>query len=273
LSAALIHARVADIVVRDRLRELLPARVEAMIADYRKRGILTPIDLVETDEGLRLRFGAVRLAAVVVAGDEFIPAIVHPAGTFGSEAEIRAAEIAENLVRFELNALERSVSIAEWRVNHELAHPSKPGRKKKLTGDETLEEMSANFALNFSETVQRTLGLSRRAVFLALKVASIDPEARALLAPHPVADNQSELLALAAQAARRQMQIAELLRNGGASSVGEAIAQIDRLPPPVSTAAYEKLADRFSRLKEPDQHRFFDLHADAIARWRAARRS
>lgn len=270
MTASLISAQVGAIIVRDRLRKVLPDRVETLLASYLERGIQTPIDLVETEMGLRLRFGAHRLAAVIAAGDPEIPALLHPIGTFGSEAEIRAAEIAENLVRFELNALERAVSIAEWRLVHNQLHPSKPGPRSKLQGDAALDELSAKFALNFSEVVQRTLGLSRRAVFLALKVATIDAPVRDLIAALPIADNQSELLALAAQPIAMQARIAELL-GAGVGSVGEAIAQIEHLPPPIVATAYERLSDRFSRLKDLDQLRFFDLHADAITRWLALR--
>lgn len=271
----LMDVPVDKIIVRDRLRKVLPDRVEAFLVDYRAQGLLTPIDLVEIDTGPRLIFGALRLAAVIEAGDSTIRALMHPRGTFGSEADIRLREISENFVRFELTALERAVYIAEWRSIYETANPpARPGRKKRTSGDEALEELSANFALNFTDTVQKTLGLSRRAIFLALKVATIEPAARDAIAAHPIANNQSELLALASQDAFRQASIVGLLTATAwptANSVAEALAVLDQLPPPRAPKPYERISSGFSRLKEPDQYRFFDLHADAVTRWLAVR--
>lgn len=271
-AAVLVSAKVRDIIVRDRLRRVLPDRVETLQVSYRRKGIQTPIELVLTDEGPRLVYGAHRLATVIAEGDPEIPALLYPAGAFGTEDDIREREIAENFDRFELNALERAVNIAEWRAIYERANPPpKRGRRASLATDEVLDELSAKFALNFPEVVQRTLGLSRRAVFLALKVASIGAELRDAVAQHPIANNQSELLALAAEPAARQAAIVGLLtaQPATASSVADAIAIIDNSPPTVPLRPHERLADSFSRLRPAEQDQFFDLHADAIARWQA----
>ncbi|MEX2482085.1 MAG: ParB N-terminal domain-containing protein [Gammaproteobacteria bacterium] len=268
----LIYPKIAEIIVGDRLRSVLPDRVAALQPSLEARGQMVPVDLVETDEGMRLIFGAHRVAALAAAGAETVMAVLHPKGSFGTEAEIVRREIAENFDRFELTVLERAVSIAAWREIHEAEH-GRPKRGRKPKDDDALDELSANFALNFPEVVQRTLGLSRRAVFLALKVASIAPELRDQLAPLPIADNQSELLALAAEAPTRQARIVALLAADPptAESVAAAIAAIDELPPPRAIEPHERISDSFARLKPEDRYRFFDLHADDIDHWLAAR--
>lgn len=183
------------IEVRDRLRKVLPRRVEALRPDIADKGVEQPIEVVETSALPRLVYGAHRLAAVIAEGLPSIPALVYPEGAFGSEHEIRMREISENFFRFELTALERAVNIAEWRIAHEALHPpAKPGPKAKVGTDEAMMELSANFALNFTEVVQQTLGLSRRAVFLALKVARIAAAAASSVRPRMVDERALDVL-------------------------------------------------------------------------------
>ena len=89
------------------------------------------------------------------------------------------------------------------------------------------------------------------------------------LALQPIADNQAELLALARQSVARQRKIAALLldADSGIAYVEDAIAAIDKTPAPERAATWEKLSNTFSKLKEAQQHAFFDAHADAIRAW------
>jgi ParB family chromosome partitioning protein len=269
--ATLQRLPAADILVADRLRKALPDRVETMAWSFREEGQLTPIEVVITATGPRLIDGAVRIAAGQLAGWTEIDAIVHPLGAFGSDLDIRQREITETIVRFQLTALERAVYIAEWRALHEQKFPpAKRGRRKAVVDDETLEELSANFALNFTDTVQRTLGLGRRAIFLDLKIATLPTAIRDRIAAHAMADNQAELLALAGQPEGMLAAIVQLILDG-ASSVADAVATLQQLPLPSKLLPHEKLSEGFSRLKQDQQFAFFDLHADAIDLWRAQR--
>ncbi len=270
----LIRANISDIRVGARLRRVLPDRVEALRASFAEKGQLVPIDLVEVDGGMRLVYGAHRLAARAADGAEDVLAVLHPRGTFGSETELLLREVAENFDRFELTVLERAANVAALRDIHLAEHgQAKRGPKPKQTVDAAIDEISAKLALNFPEVVQRVLKLSRRDVFRALKVASIAPDLRDRLAAHAIADNQSELLAIAAETPARQHRIVELLTadETPADSVAEALAIIDQLPPPVVLRPYERLSEGFSRLKPDERARFFEMHADDIDRWLAAR--
>lgn len=273
--ATLVRLQIDRITVGDRLRKLLPDRVATMAEAFGDKGQLEPIDVVQMESGgageLRLVDGAVRVAAALQNGETYIAAVLHPPGTFGSELDIREREIAKNFIRFDLTALERAVYIAEWRVIHETKHPPvKPGRKAKPQGDDALEESSANFALKFTDVVQRTLGLSRRAIFLDLKVASIPADAREQIAPLAIARKQSELLLLADVPAGLLHQVVALLLDG-AESVADAIATLEQRPVPSKLLPHERLSEGFSRLKQDQQFAFFELHSDAIDLWRAQR--
>ncbi|TIV71109.1 MAG: hypothetical protein E5V89_11520 [Mesorhizobium sp.] len=192
---------------------------------------------------------------------------------FASEAEIILAEITENLARRELSMLDKAVDIARWREIYEAAHVlNKGGRPKKNV---TLEETTAKFAASFSSAAQKAFGLSERSIYSAVKIASIAAEVRDRIALHAIADNQSELLALAAEPPARQADIAALLTSdpAQASTVAGAVALLDRRPPPIKPANWEKLSETFSRMKPREQDRFFELHEAAIQRWLKGRQS
>ncbi|QDB99677.1 ParB/RepB/Spo0J family partition protein [Mesorhizobium sp. 8] len=248
-------------------RKLDPAWVETLSDLFTEQGQKTPIEVIAAEGRYRLVFGHHRLAAAKLLGWAEIDAVVKSPSDFASEAEITLAEITENLARRELSVLDRAVDIARWRAIYEATHLiAKPGRKAKAIG---AEELTAKFAVNFSTAAQKAFGLSERSIFNAVKVASIAADVRDRIALHAIADNQSELLALAAEAPPRQADIAALLTSepAQAASVADAVAILDRVPAPAKTPGWQKLADGFSRLKEADQHRFFSLHEAAIVAW------
>ncbi|ADZ72431.1 ParB N-terminal domain-containing protein [Polymorphum gilvum] len=276
---------LAAIDVTDRLRKALPARVEALAEDIDERGLLTPIEVVgPTDNGgYRLIYGAHRLAAAKLLGWAEIPAIIHAPDAFAGEAETGLREIRENLMRFELNPLERAVAIAAWRDIYEAAQGQvKRGGNRRAASkfhDETLIDAdpvaaaAEQFAASFGEAAQRALDLSKVTVWRCLKIATISPEIRDRIADSPLACNQSELLKLADQSPERQAQIVGLLlaEPAAAATVEEAIAVIDKLPPAPKPGAWEKLSDTFSRLKKAEQRAFFEAHREAIDLWLAER--
>lgn len=264
---------LAAIDAPGRLRKALPARVEALAEDIDQRGLLTPIEVVGPLDGgsYRLIYGAHRLAAVRLLGWDSVPAIVHAPSAFADAAEERLRGIRENLMRFELNALERAVAIAAWRDIHEAANGKvkRGGDRRKKPVEPLLDDQSAKLALCFSEAAQETFGLSARAIFRALKIATIPAEIRDRIADSALADNQSELLKLADQAPNRQAQIVGLLlaEPPAAASVDEAIAIIDKVPPKQAAERWLKVSDTFSRLKTADKYRFFESHRTVIEQW------
>lgn len=271
LSNSVQDIAISRIDVPTGRRKLDPAWVQALSDLFSSQGQLSPIELIATGERFRLVFGHHRLAAGKLIGWSEIRAVVKDASTFTDEAEIVLREITENLARRELSVLDRAVDIARWREIYNAAHTiSKGGRKAKETDP---QELTAKFAVSFTVAAQQAFQLSERSVFNAVKVASIPADLRDRIALHPVAANQSELLALAAEPAERQAQVVALLtaEPAQATSVADALALIDRLPAPKPAARWEKLSDAFSRMKEKEQYRFFELHEGAIRRWLAYR--
>ncbi|SFZ85964.1 chromosome partitioning protein, ParB family [Devosia enhydra] len=271
--------KIALIDVPSGRRALDPNWVEALAEDFKARGQRTPIELLQTGERYRLVTGGHRLAARLRNGDVTIDAIVKQWADFASEAEVKLAEIVENFMRRELSVLDRAFDVAAWRELFEAVkgtvqrggdRKSSKFKSATLIGDDAMELASDRFAANFTVAAQKALGLSRDAVFRALKIARIGESIRQRIALHPIADNQSELLSLVAETPARQNAIVDRLL-AGAVSVSDAIAILDNLPTPAPRMPWERMSEGFSRLKPAEQERFFEAHEDAIRLWMASR--
>ena len=254
-----------------RIRALNPiwatTLAEQIIAGER----LPPIEVVERPTGYRLIHGNHRTEGHLIASLEEIEAWVRTAEEFASEAAERLVEIKENLLRFELTALDRAVSLATWKEIHEAAYcPPKRGRRSLKIDPEKLAQDSAAFSKSFSKTASEALRISERSIQVAVQIASgIGLEIRERIAQAPIADVASELLQLSHQDDERQTAIVDLLlaEEPQAATVAEAIAILDRIPAPAKLGGWERVSDKFSRLSQADQYRLFAAHADAIDRW------
>ncbi len=138
--------------------------------------------------------------------------------------EARLVEIDENLMRRELSALDRAIFLAERKAVYDALHPEtvKPGRRSK-----DLAKTFRQFGETFSKATATRLGLNKRTIELALALAkSLAPEARELLRLSDVADNQSELIKLAALEPENQVSIAREIAAGRAKNPKAARLQL-----------------------------------------------
>ncbi|RLQ88883.1 ParB/RepB/Spo0J family partition protein [Notoacmeibacter ruber] len=262
----------------DRLRALDPDWVQLLAEDIEQDGMTQPIRVVERGDGYRLIDGARRLAAHIALERTEIEARIEPSKALADDAAIRLAEIKGNLLRGELTALDHAVYVAAWCDLYQGVHgKAKRGRRPNdgsFTGsDDALEEMSAKLALNWTEAAQNTLNISRRGIFRSLKIVDIDINVRKRIALHPASKVQRELLLLADLTPVRQNAVADILMadEPQAVTVNEAIALLDYAPAAVPVPAYERISERFSRLKPKEQEKFFELHAERIEAWMAER--
>ncbi|MBJ3783381.1 hypothetical protein [Devosia sediminis] len=262
-------------------RALDPDWVATLAAEFKIAPQRTAIDLLQVGERYQLVTGGHRFAAKVLAEHVSIRAVIWQARDFAHHAQIKLVEIAENFMRRELSVLDRAFDVAAWRDVYETVQGAvKRGgdRRSKsklqlatLIDDDTLRMVSEQFATTFTVEAQRALGLSRDAVFRLLKIARIGEGNRQRISLLPIANNQSELLALQGHPAPRQSAIIDRLLDG-AASVADAIAIIDDKPPMPVMAKWEKVSETFSRLPASDQANFFSLHEDAILQWVASRK-
>lgn len=256
-------------------RKVDPAWVGTLASLFEKQGQLQPIDLVSAGDRYRLVSGHHRLAAARQLGWSTVAAIVKDPAVYASEADITLREITENLARRELSALDRAVDIVRWREAYEAANGAvKRGRPGKLSQVATIsDEVTGRFAESFSEAARKALGLNRDAISRAMLIATIGADVRDVIALHPIADNQSELLKLAFQSPERQARVAAMIASEPAlaSSVAEAVALLDKAPPPAAEPRWQKVSSAFSSMKTADQHAFFAAHEESIRAWLTGR--
>jgi ParB family chromosome partitioning protein len=256
-----------------------PDWVTALREDMAQIGQQYPIKVVEFGARFHLIKGLRRMLAVEQLGLIHIDAFVQSPAEFSSEAALRLRQISAQFMKRELSVLDRAVNVASWRSIYEattgLIRPGRKAIRVKFdpNSEDALDAHAELFAGSFSEAAQRALGLNKEAVKRYLRIAKIAAPVLDRLALHSVAENQSELLALAAETADRQAAIADLLLSqpAGASSVAGALYVIDGKLPEPALALWETFSQRFTKMKEPDQERFFELHTAAIQRWLAKR--
>lgn len=192
------------IVVANRLRNRCDEdAVQRLMDSIRKIGLQTPISVrPDNDDVLHLVAGRHRLEAVKRLGMPTIDC-VRMAGT---DDEARMWEIAENLHRADLTALERDEHIAEWvqlSKNNKVVQNEPPGGQQP-------NEQGIRAAT-------KDLGIDRNAVVRANKVAKLTPDAKEEARRVGLDNNQSALLKAAkepeeAQAAKVR-EIADAKRN------------------------------------------------------------
>lgn len=244
----------------DRLRPVDPAHVEAIAASIALINLMQPIVVRPDGNRYRLVAGAHRLAAVQKLGHSDIDAIIENL----TVDEARLVEIDENLMRRELSALDRAIFLAERKEVYDALNPEtvRPGRKAKETA-----KTFRQFGQTFSKHTAGRLGLNKRTIEIALAlVKNLAPEARDALRLSDVADNQSELIKLAALDPAQQVSIAREIAEGRAAKPKQArlALGIDVL---VEQDPQEKLFAQFlalfARMEAPTRKRVADHIAGA----------
>lgn len=210
---------LGDIVVGKRLRPLDPARVD-LIADSMKRGEqLQPIEVSAQGKGKWLLvFGLHRLAA---ATKNSAPTIRGQ--EFKGDADARELrEIEENLMRSDLNALDRAFAVERW--CHHLGAIRKGGADEKSLSNQSFAEIAKRISADVAERA----GLSERAIYADLKLARLLAGVREKIADHPIAQNQADLMRLAKlDGSKRQKALAGLAAGKTFKEVAGGAARAD----------------------------------------------
>jgi len=258
-------------------RTVDPDWVAALAADIDGQGLRIPILVVEAGKRFRLIAGAHRLGAAKSLKWKSIPADVKPADAFADEAALRLAEIAENLMRRELSALDRAMDVAAWREIYEQAQGAvKRGGNRRggskfqvgtLIDADPMAVAAERFSAAFNEAAQRALGLGKTAVWRCLKIATLDADTRERVALTRLADNQSELIALAEiERAMRPAVLDHVLSEPPmAGSVAGAVAMIEgRKPEDPAEKAFRSFSDSWRRFPVRQRRAFVRAHQAEI---------
>lgn len=175
---------IAGVEVSNRKRDVSPAAVENLKESIAKVGLRTPITVRTAEDGARLVLvtGAHRLAAVKALGWKMIDAFVEDEDDC-DEIDAELWEIAENLHRAELTALERDEQVARWVVLTEQKRvSSQPETKKRGRPESGVSAAS------------RDLGLAKADAHRATKVASLSEQAKVTAREVGLDDNRTALL-------------------------------------------------------------------------------
>ena len=201
---------IANIKIKG-CRELRDAEALAALAEsIGEVGLLHPIMITPKRT---LIAGRHRLEACKLLGWETIPAIVSDEFTEDHKDQVtllwRLARIDENLVRFDLTALERAEVLAERKEIYEKLHPNAP------TGSGRLANKTAVDAV-FSKDTAGKMGMAERTIREDIQIAkSITAEAKEIVRGTLIADNKSLLLVIARTEPENQVEVAQdLIRRG-----------------------------------------------------------
>jgi len=267
----------AEIVVGDRLRALHRESVERLKESISKIGLKTPISVRSSEQGWTLVSGRHRLEACIELGMNEIPVVAET----GSELEARLWEIAENLHRAELTALERAEHISQWiglRGERGEGRPyDQAGDKLGQVGSVCELDRAAQAARPPAQggrgreggvrAAARELGISRSDAQRAVhRVHRIERAVRDALRDMPeIANNGADLDALAALPAEQQAAAIAAVKSGGAPKVRVAVATTAQ-PTGCAVANADRLLDtileQIRRLGQEDRERLWDALAD-----------
>ena len=226
--SSVVEIPCGDIMPGERLREVDPAWVEILSVSIGNLGLLEPIlvrphfaSTVERPIYL-LVAGAHRLEAAKVAGLETVPCHVSDMGA----DEARLAEIDENLMRQELNALDRAVFLFERKDVYERLNPqTKNGGNRK--GEESRSQTLRTD--RFTRDAAEKCGFSERTIQDAVALAkALPPDVCAAVQGTELAKNAAQLKALAKQPPADRLEILRIMKDRGCEKVMDAARVLHR---------------------------------------------
>ncbi|PZU17833.1 MAG: transcriptional regulator [Shinella sp.] len=206
---------LTSILVGDRARPVDADHAAAIAASMVDRGLINPITVRPTPAAgggktpYTLIAGGHRLEAARLNGWEDIDAIV----VSSDAVEAQLMEIAENLYRNELSAIDRAAFVLKYREIYEEKHGKVQvgGDRKSKSNDWTLIFAPGR---ELSDRVRDRLGIGRSTYFNVLKIGqNLRPELRKALRGTPYADDQSALLKLAKRPPEEQVKVAAALEH------------------------------------------------------------
>ena len=267
----------ANIIVVDRLRALDRPTVERLKESISKIGLKTPISVRSSAQGWTLVAGRHRLEACIELGMGEIPVLAER----GSELGARLWEIAENLHRAELTALERAEHIDQWirlrgerdevrrcdRADDKLGHVGPVSELDKAAQAVRVPARGGRGREGGVRAAARELGISRTNARRAVhRVHRIAPAVRNALLDMPgIADNGVELDALAGLPTEQQAAAVAAVKSGAAPNVRGAIrktAQPNGHAAANADQPLDAILKRIRRLDRDCRERLWDALAD-----------
>jgi ParB family chromosome partitioning protein len=249
-------------VGNDRARDLDPAWAEGLAGIIAAQGLTNPITVRQTEAGYRLVTGLHRVAAYRLLERDTIPARLSGAAT---EDEARLEEVMENLGRADLIALDRCHHLYDLKQVYERLHPeTKAGVAGALAKHGSASEM-----FSFAESTAEQIGLSKRAIQIAVKIwIQLAPAIRQRLVGTDLARKQTELKALSELKPAQQVKVLNLILSEdhpGVQNVAGALAFLDGgVQPTGEEKRLQAIRESIKGLPEPVFDRLVAENADRM---------
>jgi len=242
-------------VPEKRLRVLDAAKVQ-MLADSMQRGIQQQPILVheeERDVRYRLIAGEHRFEA---AKGLWWPEIECKVVYEQTEEQLEIYEIEENLIRGELSAIERDISLSRRKKLYEDLYPeTKTGKWDRKNKDRQNVDL-----IRFTKEAARKMGLNERTIQRsAARIKALCPEIIEALKTSPIGDNASEIERLSKLPLEEQIKIAGAISRGAKTLLNarKAVGLAPALPDPTD-AAYAKIEAAWARAPKAAREKFLD---------------
>jgi ParB-like chromosome segregation protein Spo0J len=195
---------IDTIKVVDPHRTVNPEKVQRLVDSIRALGLRTPLTVRPLKSGLRLVAGLHRLEALKILGWKTVPCVKIR----GGKIIARLWQIAENLHRADLTALEESEQVAEWVKLTESLEPIS-GQNVQKKGPGRPESGNAKAARELPVR-GKTDEAKRKNIERNRKIARIDPVAKEAVIKAGLDNNPSKLLKIAAETTP-EAQLAKVL--------------------------------------------------------------
>lgn len=231
-------------------RALFRPAVKALAASMAEIGLLCPISVHPVGDAYELVAGRHRIEAARSLGWTEIPAVLVDLDAVQREL----AEIDENLVRQNLNALELARQTARRKELYLKLHPETAAGAKRAAGmNKALgrgnvgEIISPTFAADTAEKTGRTARAVQQDVQIAESIANDVADA---IRDTPLADSKTDLLAMARLPQEDQREIVATVDLTDKSSVRTEIARRRPCPAPAprtETTEVEATVEGFAR--------------------------
>lgn len=239
--------------VDDRFRPFSPAHGEKLAVSFTDYGRTAPI-IVRPHQRVPGRFllvaGLHRLNGAATAGLSEIDAEVRDLDDDGA----KRVEIAENVLRYELDAIDHSRSLAEldalWVSERGKNLGGRPRKNLRQNGEgfdrqENSGQNGQGFASRFSAEAQKATRLSERSIRRAVAIGrALSPEMVDLVRRTYLANHQGDLEKLARLAPEKQREALERLGSGECKTLAGAFGRTERSPEDQQVEAFQKVWSR-----------------------------
>lgn len=246
--------RIDLIIEGDRVRLLNPARVMQLADSIDDQDLIHPITVRPdaTETGYVLVSGGHRLAAAKVLGWKTIPANVRKL----TDEEALQIEVEENLLREDLPALDRALHLAARKSSYEAEFPETKHGHNRVDN-----VVNSPRPRRFTAKMADELGVGERDIQRAIEIANaITPDLHAEIHGTPLADNQAQLLKLAARPPEDRAALVRTMKDRGVYKV-EAARRLqagieEPAPLPLEEAWQRKMRALWAGGKKAWQRRF-----------------